>query len=327
MPKRAGAILLATLNFCQVVYADPWFTGPLLAPPAQTVARGQINVIFEAGPAISNSIYNQEWQRVSQTPFTSTQISPQFLYGMADNIDIQYSGLYVINQSNGLIYEHMGDSSVALGYQALSQHKNNAWPDLRITLEEILPIGLYNGFTTLNSGAESTGMGSYQTALGLNFQYLSPLNQDHYLYSHLSITYTYAANTTINGLSSYGGTIDTRGSINPGNAISLDLAGEFTLTQKLVAVMEANFIYQQASKFHGEVGQEMIFPVTPTNPHSRTIGSSVVGNGHLDQITLAPALEYNFSINYGVIAGVWFTIAGKNTPHFVTPLIQFTATW
>jgi len=340
MQKRSYSILAATLGLMyQISHANPWLTGPLLALPAKTVPRGHITVFYETDTAISDSIYNRDWRWVPQQSFSSTQISPQLSYGLTDRLDLQYNALYEINQNENVSYEHIGDTAVIIGFQALSQEKNHSYPDLRITLQETLPTGFYTGFSSARNGAEATGMGSYQTSLGLNFQYLSQLNEQHYLNSHLSVTYTYAGTARLNGLSTYGGTSQTKGRINPGNAVSIDLAGEFTLTTKWVAVMEANFIYQQASSFHGIIGvRSPTDPLAVSTPQlSRTshrllptkhnIGNPDIGSGNLDQITLAPAMEYNFSDSYGVIAGVWFTVAGKNTPEFITPIIQFSASW
>ncbi len=340
MQKWSCFIILAVLNLInQVSNATPWLTGPLLALPAQTIAKGHVTAYISVDSAISDAIYNQHWQISSQRTFTTAQISPQLAYGLTDNLDLQYNILYLINGNHRITYEHMGDTSIILGYQALSQQKNDAYPDLRITLQEVIPTGLYNNFTPANNGAEATGMGSYQTSLGFNFQYLSKLTKDNYLNSLFSMAYTYAGAAHIRGLSTYGGTSQTKGRINPGNAISFDIASELTLTQNWVAVIEANYIYQQASRFRGIVGERSAtdpLPVmttrTPRFSHRRlptrhNIGQPDIGSGNLAQISLAPALEYNFSANYGVIAGTWLTLAGKNTPEFITPMIQFTATW
>jgi len=120
----------------------------------------------------------------------------------------------------------------------------------------------------------------------------------------------------------------------------VDLAGEFTLTQRWVAVLEGNLIYQQASKFHGRLGERTANDPLPLGNHPRlstllhrlfpsrhNIEGTGIGSGNLNQLTLAPGLEYNFSANYGVIAGAWFTVAGKNTPVFVAPMIVFNAYW
>ncbi len=35
-----------------------------------------------------------------------------------------------------------------------------------------------------------------------------------------------------------------------------------------------------------------------------------------EQWSLAPAIEYDWSTHFGVISGVWFTVAGRNAPAF-----------
>ena len=34
------------------------------------------------------------------------------------------------------------------------------------------------------------------------------------------------------------------------------------------------------------------------------------------QATYAPAIEYNYNENFGIIAGYWFSTKGKNSPDF-----------
>ncbi|HBI21820.1 MAG TPA: hypothetical protein DDY37_04435 [Legionella sp.] len=195
-------------------------------------------------------------------------------------------------------------------------------------MQEIIPTGIYNQLAPLNNGTEITGTGSYQTALGLNFQYLKSFNDIHYLNSHLSFIYSHAATVLLNGISAYGGTERTKGLIAPGDSVGINLAGEFTLTQHWVAVIEGNFIYQQASRFRGSLGENALAKVS-TSRLSTLAGGGLrgIGNGDIDQFTLSPGLEYNFSVNYGVIAGVWFMVAGKNAPSFVAPMMMFNAYW
>jgi len=42
---------------------------------------------------------------------------------------------------------------------------------------------------------------------------------------------------------------------------------------------------------------------------------------------LAPALEYNFSGNVGLIGGVWFPLSGKNTSHYMTYVLALNTYW
>jgi hypothetical protein len=55
--------------------------------------------------------------------------------------------------------------------------------------------------------------------------------------------------------------------------------------------------------------------------------SGAIGSGQFNQTALAPAIEYNFSDNVGLISGVWFSLSGVNTAHFITYVLALNAYW
>lgn len=337
MQKRFSTIMMLSIFLCQSSYADPWFTGPLLAIAAQNEEPGHFSGYINTGIALSDNIYDQHWALVDQQHYSTSVTTSELSWGLTDKVDVQYDFIYKINQHERRSYEHIGDTVVTLGYQALTQKQNHG-PDLRLIIQEILPTGLYNQLTPILNGVEATGSGSYQTLLGINLQYLSQLTPEHYLNSHLNIGYNFPGDVSIQGLSVYGGTSATRGTINPGNSVNIDIAEELSLTQNWAVVIEANFNYQRASSFRGTVGTRQAGDPSPVSSHfpyaknqflptKFNIGNPEIGSGNQDQITLAPAIEYNMSENFGVISGVWLTVAGKNTIQFIMPTIQFNAAW
>ena len=337
-------LMCSLICFDSTVYAEPWFTGPLLAPPAETIPRGHANLELYGDYLPSNAIYNNHWQSTPTIASKSIQITPQFTYGLTDQMDIEWMPLYENNRVGNKTKSGMGDTSVTLGFQLMKQTEHTLRPDLRLTLQEILPSGRFDRLNEANEGADITGIGSYQTALGFNFQHLLPLGQTFFLNTHISFTYLYASEVLLHGLNAYGGNILTQGRIKPGNLFSLDLAEELSLTQNWVAVLEGLFQYQEASSFKGLLGQ---FEGTQVNPNKRveikkrlraflpsrynisglSLDNLHVGNGVADAFSLAPAIEYNFSNNYGVILGSWFTVSGKNTPNFASLVVAWNAYW
>ncbi len=126
------------------------------------------------------------------------------------------------------------------------------------------------------------------------------------------------------------------------------MAAEYSITQNWVAVIETYILAQQASSFTGvittdsssfdqQVAQSRVLNkhgrlkrITFNNitPSQHNIGGSDnIGSGNVAEITLAPALEYNFSENLGIIGGAWFTLSGKNTPAFISTMIELTMSW
>lgn len=165
-------------------------------------------------------------------------------------------------------------------------------------------------------GTDSTGLGSYQTLIAFNFQHLAEVFKTHYLRTRLSLSKLYASSVNIHGLSSYGGTSTTQGTIRPGEETDAVLAFEYTLTQNWVAVMEGYISEGTSTRFNGIL----------------TIGNmgsplANVGSGDYYEEALSPAIEYNFNENIGIIAGLWFPIRGKNTSDYTTYVVALNAFW
>lgn len=313
--KRILAILLTLLWCSTKSIAGPWFTGPLLAPAGHTIPAGHVN--FEPYLFITdnNGIYNRHW-RLSHAPLShSVTGNPIFTYGLTDHFDIQYSIPYAYNTANQRHYQHISDVSAILGYQALEQGKSKWLPDLRITLQEIFPSGKFRNLDPTFNGIDATGSGSYQTVVALNFQHLFQLTELNYLRTRLSVAYQMPIDVHIRGYSSYGGGFLAKGSIDPGNMFTLDGAAELNITQNWVLVMEGYYVNRDRTHFNG-------FPGFKTDGTLAT-----VGHDQVEEISLAPAIEYNFNENVGLIAGYWWSIAGKNAVNFNSVVIALNLFW
>lgn len=314
-------VLAVLFSFCTLfsytesAFADPWFTGPILAPAGRTMPNGHTNLEIYGFYSLNTGFYNNHWKKVHDLTSNSSVLNPIFTHGIADKIDVQFSLPYVYNGFQGLHKAEMGDTAVALGYQLLEQKKSKWRPNLRFTVQEIIPSGSFTQLDPANNGTDASGLGSYQTAFTLNFQHLAQISEVNYFRTRLSLNYVYARTAHINGLSSYGGTEMTFGDIKPGNMVSADLAAELTLTQNWVAVMETYLARRQATHFRGFIGVDSDgFP-----------GS--IGHDTVDLISLAPAIEYNFTPTIGLIAGPWFSVAGRNSAHFITYVLALNAYW
>lgn len=327
------------LTMSTILYAEPWFTQPLFALSGQAMPLGQSSLEWYNYYTTSTAIYDANWQKVSIPRFTNVQIAPEFTYGLAQHMDVEYDFVYIINQNESKSDENLGDTSIILGYQFLEQTPHRL-PDARLTIEQIFPTGRHDHLNPKLYGTDATGEGSYQTLIGLNFENLIHFPNDHYLNAHATFTYDFTSVVKLKGFSIYGGTPATRGYINPGNSITIDLAGEYTLTQHWVAVLEGLWTYQNASSFHGFIGTEDTtssktkhFKHKSTISHTRlipslhNIGRFDIGSGNNDQFTFAPAIEYNFSEKLGIIGGTWFTVTGKNSPALVSSIISLVINW
>ena len=296
-------------------HAEPWFTGPILAPAGKTTPRGHVNLENYVFYSENIGEFNRHWRLIHTLSGQSYQENPVLSYGLADRVDFQFSLPYAVNRNKGKTAHHIGDTAATLGIQVFQQNQSLWKPNLRLTLQQVFPTGRYEDLNPTNEGTDGTGLGSYETSLGLNFEHLSLIARDYYLRTRLSLNYLFASTTSIRGLNNYGGNQVTNGRVNPGDMMSVDLAGEFALTQHWVGVMEAYFVYRNGATFRGAPGiKEDGLPLQ-------------IGSGDVVELSFAPAIEYNFSEKYGVIAGVWFSEIGKDAPDFRSIVVALNIYW
>lgn len=309
MRKVFHLLSLYLLSQSPTVFADPWFTGPILAPGGITIPKGHTNFEMYTFYTLDTGNYNNKSHWIHTRSDNSKVLNPVFSHGISDRMDIQYSVPYIFNSAQGMRRRDFGDPAVTLGYQVFTQGNSKWRPNLRFTVQEIIPLG---GFTQLDpalNGTDSTGLGSYQTAVGLNFQHILRFSDIHYLRTRFAVNYVLASVADIQGFSIYGGTRETNGRINPGSMWTLDLAGEFTMTQNVNLVMEGFYAHRQATNFRGIIGFNS----------DNTPGT--IGRRAMSIYTLAPAIEYNFTQKIGLLTGTWITLAGKNATHFNTYVV------
>ncbi|WP_133129713.1 transporter [Legionella yabuuchiae] len=303
------------ITLSSLACAEPWFTGPLLAPAGKTIPKGHVNFELYGFDTKNVGFFNRHW-KLAHTPGSENyQINPIFTYGLAEKVDVQLSLPYVINQALRHTSHHIGDVALILGYQAWEQ-KNSKWiPNLRLTYQLSIPTGKFEEFNPANEGTDGTGAGSYQSIFALNFEHLLQFNEINYLRTRFILSHLYASPVHIRGFNAYGGNPTTNGIIKPSSLTGIDLAGEFTVTKHWVAVMEGYYFNRGATSFHGFRG----LPVRGVVP--------IVGHPNIQEISLAPAVEFNVNEHFGIIGGYWFSVRGKDAPDFRSTVVAFNAYW
>ncbi len=113
------------------------------------------------------------------------------------------------------------------------------------------------------------------------------------------------------GFNIYGGGYKTRGKVYPGNAFSAILSFEFTFNEHWVFALDNVYTHANKIRFSGNPG----FLVPDLVP-------STVGGPSTEQLSFAPAIEYNFSSHLGMIAGSWFSAMGRNSLEFRSGIIS-----
>lgn len=287
-------ILFLLFFIINSAFSAPWMTGPLLAPSGKTVPAGHVNL----EPYGFYTVYSGQFRNVEFLPIATI--------GLTSYLDVQTALPYDYSWNRGKNGSNIGDYSLGIGLQLLKEQENTWLPNLRVTLQEVFPTGKYDNLNPTKLGTDQTGVGAYQTSIGFHFQKLKELGGEHYLRSRLSLVGSFASDVNVNGVSVFGGNPTTQGTFSPGNAFSADLAFEYSLNQHVVPVFEAVFVNSTATDFNGNPG------LTPAG-----ITDSLGGRGG-SQFSLAPAIEYNFTPNFGIIGGVWFSVGAPRGNGFTS---------
>jgi|GEM_PF-859964 len=297
-------LLPLTLN------AAPWFTGSLLSLSGKAIPPGHIDIEPYIFDTHFRGFYNNSGHVERRPDFRSTTYAPYFFFGIAENIDGQLVLQYTENLTLGRHGSGISDTVVGIGYQLLNSNTSNPWlPDARFNVQFVVPTGKFDHLSLAANGVEGTGLGVYQTALQLNISYLYELLPDHFLRTRLNLAGIAQSHARIHGRSVYGGGIETEGRVNSRNQFFFLGSMEYTVTQHLVPVFE---LYYQAN-------QPITFSGNPGLDASGGIAQIEVNSGY--QLSIAPALEYNISKDLGIIAGVWYTLKGKNSSQFTSVVI------
>ena len=287
--KKLSLLLFPLALFCQT----HWFTGPIVVLSGEVVGKGVTNWQPFLFYFWIDGQYDEHWNRVSMETIRS--FNPQLCVsrGFAKNFDVEIIPQMVVNQRGHQTSTRFSDFTFILGFQALWQQPGTWIPSLRVTLQEIFPSGQYDKFNPKKRRTEASGMGSYQTALGLNFQKLISFDPVHAMQLYWSLTYNVPSPAHIDRFNFYGGDPSTSGTIYPGNLLQAIVSCEYNFTKHWAVACDCVNLFRDRDRFSG-----------------KTRLKTTRGSGY--QLSFAPGIEYNVNGNLGFIAGSWFTAAGRN---------------
>lgn len=272
---------------------DAWWTGPMLANSAHTMPQGHMLIesyLYDAISGQANSVNSLTY----------------LLYGVTDRLTLGlvptagYNSVRGGPDSSGV---QLGDTQLRAQFGLTSLDAARGIPDLAIALIETVPTGRYDRLGTRPSNG--FGNGAYTTALAFYSQMVFWMPNGRLLRTRLDLSQSISRQTSVEDESVYGTGMGFRGHARPGNAFSADAAFEYSLTRSWVLALDV--IYNH--------GNEAIARGTQNGQ------SIVLNSGTSDSLGFAPAIEFSWTPNIGVLAGVRVIPKGHNTPASVTPAI------
>ncbi len=292
---------------------NPWYSGPLITGSAAMMPPGIANIQPYLFVTDIYAAFDEDRHSVD----ISKIINANPLFIIQTGITSWMDTILTVQGEESWQNHHQsggfGDTTLQLGLKILKQ---GLWiPAMKIYINETFPTGRYENFSADKAAVSTTGSGAYTTSFSLNASKILFWDTLHPTSFRLSLNYYISTSVHVHGLNAYGGGFGTKGTIHPGNTFKLSFGTEMSLTQRWV--LANDLVYQATSRttFSGNPGVDAKGDLAP------------IGNGFSDSLSLAPAIEYNFSPNLGILAGVWFTVYGRNSSNFVSGVFTVTYTY
>ncbi len=271
---------------------DAWWTGPLVSYSARSLPQGHILIepyFYDVSANRTDSIHS----------FT------YFLYGATDRLtvgiapDIAFTSAHGGADSSGV---HLGDTTLRAQYMLTAMDPARGIPDLALAVLQNLPTGKYD---RLGRTSDGFGGGSYATTLAIYSQMAWWMPSGRLLRTRFNLAETISPRVPVSDASVYGTDAGFLGHAQPGNRFSVNTAFEYSLTRNWVLALDLIYNHGSATTARGFHAAKSVH----------------IESGDSDAFGFAPALEYNWTANFGALAGVRVFPAGHNTNASVTPAL------
>jgi hypothetical protein len=282
---------------------QPIYAGTLLAffgnniPPGDCLCEPYLFV------GNVNGIYDHHWQNDHQFNNFESQLLLLIETGITQWLDIALTINENYASTQGGTFWGYGDTRLALGFQVTTNRPKSLQPDFRIILLQSFPSGKYDHLDPRKHFGDAVGSGAYETwaiAIVRKIIYFTPRQP---IAVNFNLGGNISTNANVKGISIYGGDNTTRGSVHPGQQVLANLGLEYSLTVNWIFGLDLHYRHHNKSR-----SKHCILKVPSSEEYS-----------------LAPCIEYNPNTHFGLEAGAWFSVAGRNNLSFASGV--FTAYW
>jgi hypothetical protein len=275
---------------------DAWWTGPMLANTAASAPRGHGLIepyFYDVTAAHSNSMGTFGYLLYGVTDKLSIGLNPQAGFN---------SGSQAPNSAGAGVAD-----TILLAQYGLTAFDPAGWlPTTALSLQETLPTGRYDRLGTRSGNG--FGNGAYTTTLGLYSQSYLWLPNGRLLRARLNVQRpVFSSRTQVHDVSVYGTGAGFRGNAQLGSGVYVDTSFEYSLTRSWVLAFDLTFRHGDATRLRGHYIQS-------PSEFAANLGSN-------DAFAFAPAIEYSWAANIGVLLGMRIIPASHNTGRSLTPVV------
>ncbi len=287
----------------------PWLTGPLIAPASRIVPWGHYNIEPYLFCIAYTGTYNSRWQVTDASTFWNNSLVFLTQIGLSPWMNLTLTPTLIWNDCQHQTSWQIGDMWMGFDIQLYKSRQDFWIPSVKLSLKENIPFGKYRHLNPKKLMTDAGGVGSWATNAGLVFGNLYHFYSVYYLAYRLALNYVLPAPVRLKGFNYYGGGYGTNARFFPPENFQTDLAFEVTLAQTWAFAIDFIGYWAGKGHFNGVRGV------------NAAGASAKLGRGSQAQFSLAPAIEYNWNPNLGMIAGSWFTFAGRKAPAFASAVI------
>lgn len=277
---------------------EAWWTGPMMANNAATLPQGHYLIepyLYDVRSSQGESFGSLTYMEYGATDRLTVGVIPTFGYNQPNHG----------SASSGV---HAGDISVLAQYGLTRFHEGSALPAIALMIQETFPTGRYDRLG--RRLADGQGAGAYTTTLQINTQTYLWMPSGRLLRMRFNVGRSFSGRARIEDVSVYGTPDGFRGTASPGNAFFINAAWEYSVTQRWVLAFDLSYRRSDETRVHGYRTDAL--NGMQENIHFASHPSETFG--------FAPAIEYNWSSQLGVLVGVR-VFTGHHSPTTVTPAI------
>lgn len=280
---------------------DAWWTGPMLAPSAATLPRG--HVLIE--PYLYDVISPHSHGFGSLTYVN---------YGLVDRVTvgmIPTAGFNKVSNGPSSSGVGLGDLTLQTQYRLTKFHEGSWIPTTSVAVQETLPTGKFDRLG--DRPGDGLGSGAFTTTLALYSQTYFWLPNHRILRMRFNLSEAFSSNVNIEDVSVYGTEAGFRGHAEPGNSFLVDASFEYSLTRRWVLAFDVTYRHNGNTRVIG-------FDAPSRNRVQNPSGIQT-DSGSSEAFGFAPAIEYSWKSNLGVLLGTRAILAGHSTTASITPAV------
>ena len=292
---------------------DAWWTGPMLANTAATAPAGHFLIEPYFYDVTGVGHYGSDGVRRSGPRSHGFGSQSYVVYGLTDRVAvglISAAGFNTVSGGPSSAGPGLGDVSLLAQYRLTQFHAGSWIPTTAVNLQETFPAGRYDRLGARPS--DGFGSGAYTTMLSFYSQTCFWLPNGRVLRMRFNVSQAVSSSVRLEDGSIYGTGVGFRGHAKPGGSFAIDASWEYSLTRSWV--LASDLIYRHGGNTR-VTGHDLLDPGMQ-NPSSIRLDS-----GSSDAFGVAPAIEYSWTPDLGVLLGVRVIAAGRNTAATITPAL------